>query len=128
GCTDKKSAARIASREVAGPQQTRLVRYVVQDFLAVPAVIAARQNIDSRTQKLVGNAWRDAEPRGGILPVSYHQVDFPLRHEVSPPVLHNLPAGRADNVTDEKDTHGGLSSRERKKQTERTAWPWGTRP
>src|SRR2546430_7844507 len=95
----------IAFRKIRRPQQPRLVRQELQNFLAVPAVISAGEHIDSQFQKFFGKPRRDPESRRRIFAVSDDQIDLPLRNDVRQAIANDLPSGRADNVSYEKYAH-----------------------
>ena len=99
-------AAGIAFGKIRRPQQARLVRQVVQNFFAVPAMISAGQHVDAILQQLVRQPRRDPESRRGVLPVGDHQVDLPLRHDIRQPVAYDQPSRRSHNVSHKQYAHG----------------------
>jgi hypothetical protein len=70
-------------------------------------VIAAGKDVDSVVEKFVGQAGRDAESGGGIFAVGDDQIDFFLGHDVGETVANDLASWRANDVTDEQNTHSG---------------------
>jgi hypothetical protein len=66
-------------------------------------MIAAGDYLDPACEKVLGDARRDAETGGGVLAVGDAQVNFALRENVCEPVVNDLAARRAYDVTDEKD-------------------------
>jgi hypothetical protein len=69
-------------------------------------MIAASEDVDSVMEKFVGQARRDAEPGSGIFTVGDDQIDFFLGHDVGQTVANDLASWRANDVTDEENTHG----------------------
>ncbi len=80
---------------------------VIHDFAAVPAVVAPGEHIDSVMEKFVSQARGDAESGSGIFTVGDDQIDFSLGHDVGETVANDLASRRANNVTDEENTHAG---------------------
>ena len=113
---DEKPAARRAIGKISGAQQARLVREEVEDFLAVPDVVAAGEDFNAGAEKLLGEARRDAEAGGGIFAVGDAQIDFALGEDVREPVVNDLAAGRADDVADENYSHFGQACRASRKK------------
>ena len=72
---DIAAAARRAGREVARPQQLRLARDVVEDFLLVPHMIAGGHHVDAVAEDRVGDVAGHAEAGGGVLDVGDDEVD-----------------------------------------------------
>jgi hypothetical protein len=64
-------------------------------------VIAAGDHLDPARKKILGDARRDAETRGGVFAIRDAQVNFALRETVREPVVNDLAAGRAYNVANE---------------------------
>ena len=100
---DIKAAARRAVRKIRGAQQARLVREKIDNFLAVPDVVAAGDHFDAGGEQILGEARRDAEAGGGIFAVGDAEIDVALREDVREAVVNDLAAGRADNVSDEEN-------------------------
>src|SRR5262249_60114971 len=65
GFPDKQAAAGIRGRKIRGPQKARLVRHVLENFPAVPAMISARDDLDAKAEKFFGDFWGDAEAGSG---------------------------------------------------------------
>ncbi len=107
GGAAEKPAAWAAIRKIRGAQQARLVGQVIHDFAAVPAVIAAGEDVDSVVEKFVGQARGDAESGSGIFAIGDDQIDFFLGHDVGETVANDLASWRANDVTDEENTHAG---------------------
>ena len=71
-------ASGTALGKIGGPQQARLMRNEIEDFLAVPDVIAAGENLDAGAQQFFDDARSDAEAGSGILAVGDHQIKLLL--------------------------------------------------
>jgi hypothetical protein len=68
-------------------------------------MIPAGQDGDTHAKKVFGDFRSDPEARGGIFSVSDDQIDVVMLNEVREPVTHDLTAGRAHNIADEKSPH-----------------------
>src|ERR1700737_618000 len=99
------------------------MRHVLQDFLAVPTVVSAGEDVDAHIQQLVSQSRRNAKTGRGVLAIGDDQVDLFLRNDVRKAVLHNLPPGRTDDISDEKNAHERVPTEANNKK-ERTAAPW----
>src|ERR1700730_887244 len=107
GGATEETAARAAIREIRGTQQARLVGQVIHDFATVPTVIAAGEDVNTVVEKFIGQARSDAESGRGVFTVGDDQIDFFLGHDVGETVRNDLASWRANDVTDEQNTHGG---------------------
>ena len=76
-------------------------RKIVNDFPPLPNVISAGEDIGARGEQILGDARRDAEAGRGIFTIDDAQINFALREDVREPVVNDLAAGRANDVTDE---------------------------
>ncbi len=103
---DIKPAARIAFRKIAGAQQARLVRHVVEDLLAVPAVVPPGQDVDAALQQSFRDARSNAKTGSGVFAVGDDQIDLAMLHKVGQAVVDDLASGRANNISDEQHLHG----------------------
>ena len=81
------------------------MRHELQDFLAVPAVVAARQDVYTHRQQLFRQPRRNPEARGRILAVGDHKIDLTLRNDVGKPLADDLPPRRPNNVSNKKYAH-----------------------
>jgi hypothetical protein len=82
------------------------VRQVFDDLFAVPTVVSAGENLDSHPKKLFGEAWSDAEAGSGVFAIGDAEIDLAVREDIRKALTHDSAAGRADNVTDEQNSHG----------------------
>jgi hypothetical protein len=98
---DIEATARRTLGEIRRTQQARFVREILQNLLAVPDVVAAREDFDAAGEQFVGDARRDAEAGGGIFAIGDAEINFALGEDVREPVVNDLAAGRADDVADE---------------------------
>ena len=105
--------------KVCRAQQARLVGNVLEDFLAVPDMVASGKYFHAGGEQLFDETRRDAEAGSGVLAIGNHQIHFLLRDDVGKAFPDDLPAGRTDDISNEKDAH--------KSKMERTAWPCGAR-
>src|SRR6185437_189893 len=94
-----------ARRKVRRTQQARLMRQVIEDFLAVPDVISAGKHFRARGEKIVGQPWRDAKTRSGVFAIDDGEIDLLLRDDIREMVVHDAPAGRAYDVSYKKNSH-----------------------
>ena len=81
------------------------MRHIFQDLLAVPAVVAAGDDVHAIGEQVVGDFRGDTEAGGGVFAVGDHEVDLAVRDEISQAIAHDLAARRTDDVTDEKYAH-----------------------
>ena len=105
GRPDKDASARRAGGKIGGAKQTRLVRKIFHDFAAVPNVVAAGEDFNAQAEQFLSNPRSDAEARGGILAIGDAKIDLALGENVRQALANDASAGRADNVTDEKNVH-----------------------
>ena len=77
------------------------MRKKIQNLLAIPDVIAAREHFDSAGEKFFGQARCDTKARRGILTVSNAEIDAALRKDVVQAVVNDFAAGRPDDVSHE---------------------------
>ena len=103
-----QAGAWIGFGKIGGSQQARLVRDKIENFFAVPTVIAAGEHVDAVLQQFLRNTRGDAESRGGVFAVGNDQVDVLVLDEVGEPVTNNLAAGRPHDVADEENAHETL--------------------
>ena len=85
------------------------MRHIFEDFFAVPAVVAAGEDVDAVVKQFVGQSRGDAEAGGGVFAVGDDQVDLPLRDDVGQAIADDLASWRADDVTDEEYAHAGCT-------------------
>ena len=95
------------------------MRDVLEDFLAVPDMVAPGKHFHAGGEQLFDETRCDTEAGGGVLAIGNHQIHFLLRDDVGKAFPDDLPAGRTDDISNEKDAH--------KSKMERTAWPCGAR-
>ena len=114
-CAAVHAAAGAALGKICGAQQARLVRDEIDDFLAVPDVIAAGENGDAGAEQLLGEARRDAEAGGGVLAIGDDQVQLLVGDHVGQALGDDPAAGRTDNVSDEKNPHDRMYTESRKR-------------
>ena len=78
----EEAAAGRTIGKIGGTEKARLVGQIVEDFAAVPTVIAAGQDVDAVVKKFIGQARGDAKPGCGVFAVGDDQVDFLLGHNI----------------------------------------------
>jgi hypothetical protein len=66
-------------------------------------VVARRDHVGARRQKLLGELGGQADAVRGVLAVDDAEVDPELVPELGQPVRDGPPAGRPEDVTDEVD-------------------------
>jgi len=98
---DIQTRAGKSIRKIRGAQQARLMREKIQNFPAVPNVIAAGEHFDSAGEKFFGQPRRDAKARCGIFPIRDAEIDAALRKDVVQAVMNDFPAGRPDDISHE---------------------------
>ena len=64
-------------------------------------MVSAGENVGADGEKFLGDPGRDAKPGRGVLAIDYAEVYFALFENVREPVVNDLAAGRAYNVTNE---------------------------
>jgi hypothetical protein len=84
------------------------VRHVLEDFFAIPAVVATCDYVDPIRQQVVGDFGGDAEAGSGIFAIGDDEVDLAVRDEVREPIADDLATGRADDVTNEEYAHSWM--------------------
>ncbi len=77
-------------------------------------MIAAGKHIDAVVEKFIGQARGDAESSSGIFTIGDDQIDFLLTYDIGETVVDDLASWRADDITDEENTHGGSVQRMRR--------------
>ena len=70
-------------------------------------MVAEGDDIGASRQDLVADRLGDAEAAGGVLAVDDDAVELPGLAQGGQALLHRDPAGAADDVTEEKQTHEG---------------------
>jgi hypothetical protein len=81
------------------------MRDVIENFLTVPAVIAAGDDFHARGKKIVGQSRCDAETGSGIFAIRDYEIYLMLRDDFGEMLREHLAAGRADNISDKKNAH-----------------------
>jgi hypothetical protein len=76
------AATRHAVGIIGRPQQSRLPRKDIEDFLLVPGMVSRRDHRHSEIEEFVHQIWSDAEPPGYILPITDDHVDIMLANEL----------------------------------------------
>ncbi len=82
------------------------MRHVLKDLLAIPAMVAARDDLDAQVEKLFGDFRSDAKAGSGVFAIGNHQINLAVLDQVDKAFLNNLTPGKADNVADEQYSHG----------------------
>src|SRR5438874_2595265 len=78
--------------------QSRLLGKIFHDFFLVPSVIAGGHRIDSQREEILGQAWRDAESRGGVFTIGQDQINGMVAGLVRQMLLHGGAAGTSKDV------------------------------
>ena len=99
------AATRAAFREIAWPQQARLVGHVFEDFFAVPAMVAACDDVDAIGKQIVGDFGCDTEAGCRVLAVGDDEVDLAVCDEVGQPIANDLASRRTDDIPDKEYAH-----------------------
>jgi len=107
GGAGEEAAAGRAIGKIRGAQEARFMGQIVEDFAAVPTVIAAGEDVDAVVEEFVGEARGDAETGGGIFAVGDDQIDFLLSDDVGEALADDVASRGANDVTDEENTHAG---------------------
>ena len=79
------------------------MREKIHDLFAIPYVIAAGDDFNSAGKKILSDARRNAESRGGIFAVGDAKINAALREYVREPVVDDLAPGRTYDVANEED-------------------------
>jgi hypothetical protein len=87
------------------------MRKELQNFLAIPDVIAARQNFSARSEQFLSQPWRDPEARCGILAIGDAQIHVMLLERVGQAIVNDLPAGTSYDIAYKEDPHVTLHSK-----------------
>jgi hypothetical protein len=69
-------------------------------------VVPERDRVDSGREQPVGEARRDADSIGDVLPVRDADVDLEVGAQRRQALLERLPAGGPDDVGDEQNAQG----------------------
>src|SRR5690606_26891350 len=76
-----------------------------QGLALVPGMIAQRQAVGARVEKLAGRVLSDAEAAGRVLGVDHHEVELQLAPEARQVVADPVAPGLADHVSEEGESH-----------------------
>lgn len=104
GEADEQPAARQTIGEIGRPQEPRLVREKFDNLPAIPDVIAAGDHLDARREQVLHDARRNAESGRRIFAVGDAQIDLPLGQDIPKAIVDDLASGRADDISDKKDS------------------------
>jgi len=80
------------------------VREELDDLPSIPDVIAAGDHLNAHREQVLHDARRNTESGRRIFAVGDAQIDLPLGQDIPKAVVDDLASGRADNVSDEKDS------------------------
>jgi hypothetical protein len=78
---------------------------VVKDFFAIPTVVATGQDLYAVAEQVFSDARRNAEAGSRVFAVGDDEVDVVVLDEIRKAVMHDAPAGRANDVTNEQNSH-----------------------
>ena len=76
------------------------MRKILENFLAIPNMIAASENFGASSKQFLGEPRRDPKSRRGILAVSDAKIHAMLLERIRQPIVNYLPPRRSNNVTD----------------------------
>jgi hypothetical protein len=78
---------------------------VLEDFFLVPDVVAGGDDVRAEVEELFGDGWGEAEAAGGVLAVDDEEVDGVGLEEVGQVLVHNVPAGGAEDIAYKQNLH-----------------------
>ncbi len=73
-------------------------------------MVASGKYFHAGGEQLFDETRRDAEAGSGVLAIGNHQIHFLLRDDVGKAFPDDLPAGRTDDISNEKDAHKKVQS------------------
>jgi hypothetical protein len=110
---DCQAAPRCQRRRVRRSQDAIGGVEVRRDLGAAERVVAQRDRVDSGREEPVGEARRDPDPVGDVLPVRDADVDLEIGAQRRQTLLERLPAGGPDDVGDEQNAQGAQTLKTR---------------
>ena len=97
-----------AGRIVQRPEQARGLGDEGNDFLAVPGVVAEREDVGAGGEQGARHLGRQAEAVRGVLGVDHREIDAQPRAQVGQRGGDGVAAGATDHVAQEQDAHLSL--------------------
>src|SRR5258706_2985408 len=82
----------------------------INDLFLVPNVVAGSENVGAEFEQFFGDGGSDTEAAGGVLGVHDQQFDLVCFHHMVDVLSHDIAAGTAENVTNEKNIHAGFDA------------------
>jgi hypothetical protein len=110
---DREPASRCQRRRVRRSQDAIGGVEIRRDLGAAERVVPQRDRVDSGREEPVGEARRDPDPVGDVLPVRDAEVDLQVGAQRRQTLLERLPAGGPDDVGDEQNAQGAQTLKTR---------------
>ena len=100
-----------AGRVVQRAHETRLIGEQRDDFLLVPEMVAAGDDVHAAGEEVRRSFRRDAGAAGGVLAIGDDDIERVTTPQDRHQFGHGLTSGRADHIADEEDFHSRETSR-----------------
>ena len=100
-----------AGRVVDGAHEAGFAIKELDDFLLVPKVIPAGDDVDACAVDIGRSLRSDSRTAGGVFAVGDHDINVERGAELGQETGYGTPAGLAHNITDEEEVHGSVTGR-----------------